>query len=46
VPQVLLGDLATRRGDNETARRHYRAAEQLNPNDARTTSPSPTTTTP
>lgn len=33
VPQALLGDLATRRGELTEARRRYRAASSLNPLD-------------
>ena len=33
VPWVLLGDLAVRRGDIETARRDYGRASELNPQD-------------
>jgi tetratricopeptide (TPR) repeat protein len=33
VTWVLIGDLATRRGDRATARRAYRRAIQLNPQD-------------
>lgn len=46
VPQVLLGDLATRRGDTVTARRHYQQADRLNPYDARLQPLAPPTETP
>ena len=34
VPRALLGDLAVRRGDERQARREYRRALRLNPNDS------------
>ena len=41
VPHILLADLATRRGDESTARRHHRLADRLNPYDARLVPPAP-----
>jgi O-antigen ligase len=46
VPFALLGDLATRRGDIHTARRHYRQAERLNPYDTQVETPAAPAETP